>query len=436
MDILVILSLGLMILGTVLLTTSRKYQVSARQTEAAPASFRPGKMSLPGTFLKRVVVYGFLLRLSIVAIFHVTDAIRVLHLSPDSLRYHREGLFIAHEMSLGYFNWPNWIDNGWFQFTGLVYYMFGPHPFVIQFFNITLGAVTPVIVYKMLRKVYADERVARWSALFTAFFPSFVYWSCLMLKDPLSIFAMSLLVLSVVSLRNRFHIKWLVSMLFSLLVFLSIREYMFFIGLFFIAASFLPTTGWRVGPMLTKLLIIVIVVGSISLYMGFGFMGREYIAESQYFDINYINETRIKMGGHGTGAFFEDPSSALWGSDFWSNFKASAVGIFFFFFTIDFTRLGSVRQLMALPEVLIFVSLLPALWRGMLDSWRNHREATLPLFVFALGIMVVYGSATTNMGAMFRWRMQAMPFFLAFLAHGLLLRSSGFYFRLLSRLRI
>lgn len=436
MDFIAIISLVLLIVGIALLTSGRRCSKHALHPVSTINSRVPQATVPAKVFLVKIVVCGFLFRLVLVVIFHLTDAIRILHLSPDSLRYHREGLYIAHEMSLGFFNWPNWIDNGWFQLTGLIYYLFGPYPVIIQLINISLGAATPVLVYRMLRVIYEDERVARWSALFTSFFPSFVYWSCLMLKDPLSIFAMSLLVLSIVSVRKHFQAKWMVGIVLSLLIFISIREYMFFVGLFLVAASFLPVTGLRVAPMIVKLLAIIVIIGSISLYMGYGFMGQKFIAESHYFDINYINDTRIKMGGHGSGAFFSDPSQAVWGSDFWNNFKSAAAGIFYFFFTIDFTRLGSVRQLMALPEVLVFVSLLPALVRGMVDSWRNYRDVALPLFVFAFGIMVVYGSATTNMGAMFRWRMQVMPLFIAFLTHGVLLRASGFYFRMLNRFKI
>ncbi|MCI5147706.1 MAG: phospholipid carrier-dependent glycosyltransferase, partial [Candidatus Electrothrix sp. AR3] len=170
------------------------------RTHHSTVPFRAGEYS-QAHFLNRIVLWGFFLRLSIVILFNITDAIRVLHLSPDSLRYHRVGRAIAQKMEQGMFNWPNWIDNGWFQFTGFVYYLFGSYPQIIQLINITLGALTPVIVYYMLRKVYADERVARWTAVFTSFFPSFIYWSCLMLKDPLSIFSMSLLLLAVVSIR-------------------------------------------------------------------------------------------------------------------------------------------------------------------------------------------------------------------------------------------
>ncbi|MCI5144829.1 MAG: hypothetical protein D3923_04710, partial [Candidatus Electrothrix sp. AR3] len=230
----------------------------------------------------------------------------------------------------------------------------------------------------------------------------------------------------------KFNFTWLVVIILSLLIFLGIREYMFFICLFLIPASFLPLSGKDAGVLFVKLILVFVLLGQISSYMGFGFLGKDYIASSHYFNLDYINSSRIAIGDHGSGAFFADPSSALWGKDLWSNIKAAATGIFFFFVSINITKIGSFRQLIALPEVLLVLLLLPALFRGMVNSWRYLRYETLPLFVFSFGILAVYGSVSTNMGAMFRWRMQAMPFFLAFLAYGLLLQKKGFFYRILT----
>lgn len=126
-------------------------------------------------FTQKLFFGGFAVRLGIVMIFVATGAIRTLHLSPDSLRYHREGVVIAGQMAAGNFNWPNWIDNAWFQFTGLIYHLFAPEPFLIQLINITFGALTPILVYHLVVSVYENEQCARWTAILTAFFPSFIY---------------------------------------------------------------------------------------------------------------------------------------------------------------------------------------------------------------------------------------------------------------------
>lgn len=388
------------------------------------------------SFLAHLFIVALFVRLVLVLLLYFTDAIRLLHLSPDSLRYHNEGIAIATEMQQGFFNWPNWIDNGWFQFTGFVYYMFGTHAILIQILNATLGALTPIIIYYLVKRAFSLEQTARWTAILIAFFPSFIYWSCLMLKDTLAIFAMSLLVMAVVSHRNRFEFRWLAVMVIPLLVFLGIRVYMFFVGLFFIALSYFPVEEKKTIPSLAKMMAIVLLVGTAAYTMGYGFFGMDFIHQSHYFDLDYINQSRVKIGDHGSGAFFDDPSSALWGKDLGGTLKALAGVVYFSLVSLDLTDLGSTRQLMALPEVTIFFLLLPNLFRGVAGSWRNLRQRTLPLMVFGFGILAVIGSAATNMGAMFRWRMQALPFLLAFLVYGLTLSGRGWLYRLLSRLRI
>lgn len=404
-------------------------------------SYRPGSQSLPvsamdaRSFAIRLFFWAFVVRLLVVLLLNVTNAIETLHLSPDSLRYHREGYFIAHQMAAGYFNWPNWVDNGWFQFTGFIYYLFGPHPLIIQLINATVGALTPVVAYLVAVRVFQADQPARTTAILVAFFPSFIYWSCLMLKDPIAILALSTLVLSIVGIRERFRLGWLVLMAISLLVLMGVRSYLLFVTVFFIAVSYLPVEGRQAGSALLRLVVICLILGFTLYFFGYGFMGIDYIQSSHYFDVDYINATRDNIN-HGGGAFFEGERAPKWGQDLGSTLSALWAAVFFFFVTLDFSNISGARQLMALPEVVLVVLLLPSLVRGMKYSWRYHRQAALPLMVFAFGLLAVYGSATTNMGAMYRWRMQAMPFLVMFMVVGVYVRGRGLFYRLASRLNL
>lgn len=412
---------------------------TARPAARIPAAMvrrdSPHPSAAARRFLWRLFAGAFVVRLIGVVLISVTDAIRSLSLSPDSLRYHEEALAIAEEMRGGFFNAPNWIDNGWFQFTGLVYYLLGPDPLYIQLINILLGALTPLVVFRLVLEVYGVEKLARVTALLVAFFPSFIYWSCLMLKDPLSIFSVSLLVLAVVRLRRRFSAGTLAAMAFSLLMLLGVREYLFFVSVFLIVISYIPVEGRRTIPLLATMAGVVALIGVATYAAGFGVFGMDYIRQSHYFDLEYINQSRINIS-HGTGAFFDAPEDAVWGESAGSTFRALAAAIYFFFVSIDLTQIGSLRQLMALPEVLMFLFLLPSLARGLRYSWHHARQASLPLAVFAFGLLAVYGSAATNMGAMFRWRMQALPLLLTFMVCGAFVHGRGLIYRTLKRLEL
>jgi hypothetical protein len=410
----------------------------APRPDAAADALQPTSATTPSAaarrFLLRLFVGALLVRLVGVIIISVTDAIRQLSLSPDSLRYHREGLLIAEQMRDGFFNAPNWIDNGWFQFTGLVYFLLGPDPVYIQLINITLGALTPLIVFRLVLAVYRVEKMARVVALLVAFFPSFVYWSCLMLKDPLSIFSISLLVLAVVQLREGLRPAPLIAMGFALAALVAVREYLFFVCIFLIAASYIPVQGRRTGPLLATMCSLLLLIGAATYFAGFGVLGADYIRQSHYFDLEYINQSRINIS-HGSGAFFDAPETAVWGESFASTARAALAAVYFFFVSIDLSQIGSARQLMALPEILVILCLLPSLVRGLRASWQQVRQQSLPLAVFAFGLLAVYGSAATNMGAMFRWRMQALPLLLTFMVCGVFVHGRGTIYKLLNRVR-
>ncbi len=428
--------LGLLFLVAAVLLWRSKMVGYPSLAEGRPEAWRDGRFVFArssGRYLRDVVLLAVGLRLAALAALVVTNANRALRLSPDSVKYHVVGMEIAREIRAGHWNWANWVDNGWFQFVGLVYAMVGVHPLVVQLINVAIGSATPVLVYFLARRAFNEERVARIAALLVAVFPSFIYYSCLLLKDPIAIAAFALLALCAVALRQKLEIRWLVGAVVALIIFLGVRDYLLIVGIILLAASLLLVRGHRPVRELARLAAVVVVVGVLTSLLGLGFLGLRYAMASRYFDLDYINQTRMNLGARGSGAIFEDPSQATWGSGLGNDLVAAGAAVFYFFFTLDPTNVGSVRQLMALPEVLGFVIFLPFVFRGMVVTWRQLRATATPLLVFTFGILVVYGSATTNMGALYRWRMQAMPFLLSFLALGVVWRGRGVVFRVLSR---
>ncbi len=383
-------------------------------------------------YLRSVMLLGFLLRITLVAIFVATDAIYRLRLSPDSERYHRVGLEIMEQMHRGNFNWINWVDNGWFQFTGFVYYLFGPYSLLMQLWNIALSTATIAVVYELAKEVTRSSAVARSSALLVALMPSFVYWSCLMLKDTTAIFAVSVLVLATVNLRYRFSFTWLATAVSCLMILLCLREYMFFVCTVLMAGSlclYLPgrLSWWSAG-------LTLILLGWFPALFGYGWFGLDAFRSSHYFDLDYINHVRVAMGDHGSGAIFEHDSVATWGQgsvldQAWALTKT----VLLFFVSVNPLDVGSLRQWMALPEALLVLALIPALIRGLQILWADRQNA-LPLLVFAFGITLILVLATTNIGALFRWRMQVMPLFVIALSLGVFASRHSFFRPLFSRL--
>ena len=387
------------------------------------------------SFLMKVFFISWFMRFGLIIIINITGAIEKLGLSTDSLYYTRVGNVVANQMANGNFNWPRWIDSAWVQFTGFVFYLFGPYPIYMQLFNITVASLMPLVIYNTIKKIFPDLRIARVTTLMVAFFPSFIYWSVLMLKDPISWLAVSLLVYGTVSLKIKFSIRPMFAILLGLIIFLGVREYMMYISMMIIALALIPLKGAGFG-MVIRWISVLLILGFIAQLAGFGFFAIDRISNSVYFDIDYLNHARVKLSDHGSGRFFQNENDAVWGQGMLNDIKAFSLALYYSFLSLDITSLGSVRQLMALPEVLLFMSLFPKLVIGAKEIWKNHRNLALPILGFGFGILVVYGSTTTNKGALFRWRMQALPYLLTLISYGVFYRKKGWFYRFLVKYKI
>jgi len=373
----------------------------------------------------------------VVVLFNLTGAVRELGLSDDSFLYHRVGTVIARNLAGGASLADlQWVDNGWFQFTGLVYYLLSPNPVWIQLINITLSTLAVWFAYTLTLRGFGHRNAARLTAVMVAVFPSFVYWSTMMLKDPAALLAMTMITCSLVCLRQRFEFKWLLALIFGLMVYLGIRQYMFLVCLVMIPLALIPFSQRRLGAMIFSTIFSIAAISVITSFMGYGFLGLGEIGQSHYFDLEYINQTRINIGDHGSGAIYVNPEDALWGSDWIRNINNALTAVFYFFVSIDLTEIRSLRQLMALPEVIIFISILPSLYKGILLTWKQYRRTAWPILLMASVVLVVYSSATTNLGALFRWRLQSMPMFMAMAAMGIAVYHQSWLYRFARKLGI
>ena len=376
-------------------------------------------------FLIRVILWAAIIRIILAVILTAGGISQKLRLSPDSERYHRVALEINDDQAQNIETRYTWQDHGWFRFTALVYRIFGPKAWIIQAFNIAASTLTVYMVAILAMAISRDIFVLRATTLFTAFFPSFIYWSCHMLKDPIAILAMTSLITATVILRQKVSVKWIVIAVASLSVFFGIRDYMFFVSLFLFLAGtllFRKQTVERRGISAVLSLIIICILPSL---LGMGILGQNFFRESHYFEMEYINHVRGAMGDHGTGAMYSaNTTVAIWTEDLLQNAQVALTGLFYFFFVIDLTNINSIRQILALPEVILFVVLLPSMFRGTIFAW-GHRSTMIPLLIFAFGVMTVYISATTNMGALFRWKMQIMPVLMVLMAIGIRTKPNG-----------
>lgn len=384
-------------------------------------------------FLWRLCISAWLLRLAIVIGYALTDAIRVYTLSPDHFQYAKEAFRVMNAMEYGDFALKSWIDDGWFQFAGLMYFLFWPSPFVVQFVNITISVLTVIPLFFIARRLTDDVRIQRFYAVMVAFFPSLVFWSTLMLKDAAAIFALALIIYGIFTLRLRFGIWPFLGIIAGLLIFVGTRTYLFMVIIMVMPAAFL-LFPYRRAVIPWRAILIPAVIGALPMLIGYGYFASGEFQRSIYFDVDYINRIRVSMGSHGAGAMFGSEVHQ-WGHGIFSDIWAALTTALAVFIPINPLDVGSVRQLVALPLVVVMYFLAGPMIRGGIALWRMRR-LTAPIFVISSVVLAVYVGGTSNSGALFRWTSQIMPYFLLAVAMGVFQKESSWMARTAQRIAL
>lgn len=363
-------------------------------------------------FLWRLCISAFITRLAIIILYVMTDAIERFQLSLDHLRYDREGVWAMNAMDFGDFAYKSWIDDGWFQFVGLIYFLLWPSPFLIQLINITLNTVTVIPLFLIVRRLTPDVRIQRFYAVLLAFFPSILFWSTLMLKDAAGILAVALIVHGVFVLRQKFSLYSLLALLAGLVIFIGTRTYLFIVIVMLMPAAFLLFPYGK-NRLPWRAILLPALIGLVPMAIGYGYFASGEFQRSLYFDINYINHIRGSMAT-GSGAMFDD-GGHTWGRGILQDAWLAITTVFAVFVPVNPFDLANIRQIAALPFVLVMIYLILPLIRGVKEIWRLRR-LTAPIMVIATGVLAVYVGGTSNTGALFRWTAQVMPYFLMAIA--------------------
>lgn len=361
-------------------------------------------------------------------------------ISPDLPDYEYHGQQIAISYAEGNVDWAQWIDNGWFQFIGVVYYIFGDNAvFNLTFVTVVNAVAVGIAValtYATVMEAYEDHRIAAASAFVFAVFPGAIFFQSLPLKEGTSVFAIMCVVYGLTRhVRRRDGIGWC-GVIIGGLILAALRVYLIPVLVYAVFLCVMPMP--RIGFL--RQLVRLSLYGIGFAMLGFYLVGQSGIAVDQheafqYFDVERLNQTRASLI-RGSGRMYSEESKAVFGEDWLHNLVLAARGLFHFIVSVDLTRIRSLRQFAAVPEAVLLISALPLLIRGLLESLRRKGQVTLPIIVFFFALMFVYSSASTNLGALYRWRLQALPLLLILIFYGASLRSRGLFCAVLNRFRM
>ncbi len=301
------------------------------------------------------------------------------------------------------------VNRGFIYFVASVYYLFGRNVILVQFLNGIIGALTPIVILELGLLLY-NRRVATTAMLLTAFFPQMIFWSAALYKDPVVMLAIAANILAVFRLRLRMSAYWVVVYLATAAALVFLRFYIFYA----IAAATLAgaVARHRRGMMLGFATQIALLAGMITLFV-YTPVGQEILTNSRFLDLQLLSQSRVDLARAGSGFAAGADVSSIGGI-----LSVLPVGVAHILFAPFPWTMANLRQALALPDVLMWYALVPALVRGVFYAHRRLRE-TMPILVFTTALTLAYGAFLGNAGTAYRQRTQVMMFYFLFVADGI-----------------
>jgi hypothetical protein len=299
---------------------------------------------------------------------------------------------------------------GWIYFVGTVYYVVGRNQLLVQFLNGTMGALTVVVIHAIALRLFG-RAVARWTAIFMAFFPQMVFWSVGMYKDPATLLCIAVCMYAVLRLRERLSFGPVALLIAAELVLISLRFYVAYFVAFATLATFL---FMRRGTPVQSFVRLVVLAGLLFGAMSVAIKRETLEQQASYLTLERLQITRKDQATWGSSAFGREhdvstPTGAL---------AALPLGLVYLLLAPFPWAISGLRQALALPETLVWYALMPAFARGLLYAARERLREALPIVVFATSLTCAYAVMQGNVGTAYRQRTQVSMFFFIFMAVG------------------
>lgn len=364
-------------------------------------------------FILRVMLAGFVLRVTLATLFEAIPSLRVFHEDANAYEYY--SLRIARAWAgdthlLDEAGPPPEHNAGVIYVFSTLVYVFGQFPLNISLFNSMVGALSIGVVFRIGRRLF-HEAVARRAALFTAFLPSMIVWSAIALKDAMVSFIILVTTLYCIRLRHRFSLGNLVGVIVPIAVVYPLRFYL----VYFLVLSVVGTMALnRRGGFLAGFSKQIVLVGVLAAIVGGIGLGDSARTDFEVFDLSRVSNYRHGMAVSAHSGFDEEADVSTPG-------KALAflpVGVAALLWSPFPWQMTSLRPILTLPEMLIWWWFAPSLIRGIAFAIRRYFREVSPILVFAATLLVGYSLAMGNVGAAFRMRAQILNLLFLFAALG------------------
>jgi 4-amino-4-deoxy-L-arabinose transferase-like glycosyltransferase len=262
------------------------------------------------------------------------------------------------------------------------------------------------------RQIFGNLRVARWSALLAAFYPSLVLWSSQGLKDGPMVFMLALAVMAALRLDEKIKIKYLLMLFIALIGIVSLRFYVFYMMVVAVGGAFAIGMKAVSAQSLARQVIVVAALGLAMTYLGV--LRNAGKVMEHYGNLEEVQRSRADLSSSANSGFGRDvdvstASGAL---------TVIPVGMLYLLFAPFPWQLESLRQVITLPEMLVWWGSFPLLCAGLWFTLKHRLRQSLPILIFTLMLTLAYSVFQGNIGTAYRQRSQLLIFYFIFVSVG------------------
>ena len=296
-----------------------------------------------------------------------------------------------------------------------VYKLIGPNMLAIQFINVSVGAATAGIIFEISQSLFNNIRVSKLAAFLTAFFPSLILWSSQALKDGLIVMALALGILATLRLVKQVEPRWIAVLTGCLLVLISFRFYIFYMMAAAVVGAFIVGMKSSNAKAFLQRFVAVVLIGLAMTW--FGVLRSATQQLDRFANLEAIQRSRADMAQSAESGFGKDvdvrsTTGAL---------TVIPIGLLYLMFAPFPWQLASLRQSIALPEMIIWWCCFPLLILGLWYGIKHRLQQISPILIFTSMLTLAYSVFQGNVGTAYRQRSQLLVFYFIFVAVGAIL---------------
>ncbi|HEV7699643.1 MAG TPA: hypothetical protein VGO43_05400 [Pyrinomonadaceae bacterium] len=301
--------------------------------------------------------------------------------------------------------------------VGAIYVLFGRNILAAQSFCGVIGAATAPMVYFCAHKIFSNVRVAKIAAVSVALSPAFVIWSGQLLKDGLIIFLLVLTMTMVLQLQLRMNYAALLALAFAMFGIFSLRFYIFYALVVAVVGSFVAGVTKSQTSLIRRMAVMVILAVGLTYFMG----RNASQSVGTFANLDRLQTSRKDLARSATSGYGEDADVSTTGGAL----ATLPIGFTYLMFAPFPWQLSSLRQAIAIPEVLVWWAMMPLLVMGLIYTVKNKFRNAFPVLIFCLLLTLAYSIFQGNVGTAYRQRTQIQVFMFMLVAVGWTVRQES-----------